>query len=119
MIQIGRDIAGDCSIMSGDVVWRVGDGLGCHGYDSPPVASNVGDVPVPAGVHDECTSFIRVYNKGALILEGVICCQKCLLCECKCRQAKSYKCIGGKVHALRWGGQGWARKQAHTCTQTQ
>jgi len=34
VIQIGRDIAGDCSITSGDVVRRVGDGLGCHGYDS-------------------------------------------------------------------------------------
>jgi len=33
VIQIGRDIAGDRSITSGDVVQRVGDGLGCHGYD--------------------------------------------------------------------------------------
>ena len=34
VIQIGRDNAGDRSITSGDVVRRVGDGLGCHGYDS-------------------------------------------------------------------------------------
>jgi len=30
---IGQDNAGDCSITSGDVVQRVRDGLGCHGYD--------------------------------------------------------------------------------------
>jgi len=33
VIQIGRDIAGDGLITSGDVVRRVRDGLGCHGYD--------------------------------------------------------------------------------------
>jgi len=35
VIQIGRDNAGDRSVTSGDVVRRVGDGLGCHGYDRP------------------------------------------------------------------------------------
>ena len=34
MIQIARDNAGDHSIMSGDVVQSVGDGLGYHGYDT-------------------------------------------------------------------------------------
>jgi len=34
VIQIGRDNAGDRSITSGDVVWSVGDGLRCHGYDT-------------------------------------------------------------------------------------
>jgi len=33
VIQIARDNTGDRSITSGDVVRRVGDGLGCHGYD--------------------------------------------------------------------------------------
>jgi len=40
---IGRDIAGDCSITSGDMVRRVGDGLGCHGYDR---RMSGGEIPV-------------------------------------------------------------------------
>ena len=33
MIQIGRDIAGDCLITSGDVPGGPEMDIGCHGYD--------------------------------------------------------------------------------------